>query len=202
MVPGHREGDTNFQFGEPSGKKKSWYESLLELIDSLRNLATREFHSADDHAEQDQIAKRLNASGVITGGELENAKKLKDRSGKFLGRILVEEGLLTEAQFAQALAYVRAIPYVELDQFLSDREALDCIPEPRASDQRIVPLYLRGDTMTVMICHNSHMYRLAELEVLAEKKFELVMAENFDFEYIERRYRGDYKVQSEGGSAT
>ena len=62
------------------------------------------------------------------------------RSGRRLGRVLIDSGVATEEAIAKALARQLGLPYVDLKQSSVDAEALKFLPEGPARRLRVIPL--------------------------------------------------------------
>src|SRR5437764_1160196 len=80
------------------------------------------------------------AQKVITAAQLAQALEQQKRTGRRLGRILVEGGMCTEEQIAEAVARQLGIPYVNLKFANVDNEVVRRLPESQARRFRAIVL--------------------------------------------------------------
>ena len=80
------------------------------------------------------------AQKVITAEQLAQALEQQKRSGRRLGRILVENGLCSEEQIAAAVARQLGIPHVNLKFYNLNNEVVRALPESQARRFRAVLL--------------------------------------------------------------
>lgn len=85
----------------------------------------------------------------ISWEALEGALEIQRESGKRLGDILLERNFVSKIDLYNALAIQHNIPFVKLDEFSAQPEALRLVPARIAIDQRILPL-LRKDHVFVI----------------------------------------------------
>lgn len=75
------------------------------------------------------IGKILVENGFITDAQLNDAlEKQRSSEGKMLGDIMLEMGLVSETQLAQALSIRLKVPFVDLSTTQINREAVMKIP--------------------------------------------------------------------------
>jgi type IV pilus assembly protein PilB len=87
--------------------------------------------------------------------QLAEALNLQQESGRQLGTILVEQGLLDTRKLTRALATQLGLPTVDLRTVRPTSEALAYVSEELARQLRIVPLELRDDALDVAIADGS-----------------------------------------------
>ena len=87
--------------------------------------------------------------------QLAEALNLQKESGRQLGTILVEQGLLDARSLTRALATQLGLPTVDLRTVRPTSEALAYVSEEMARQLRIVPLELRDETLDVAIADGS-----------------------------------------------
>jgi len=83
--------------------------------------------------------------------QLTTALNLQLESGRRLGTILVEEGLLDARSLTEALAAQLGLPTVDLRTVRPTQEALDFVTETTARRLHVVPLRLTDDTLDVAV---------------------------------------------------
>jgi len=93
----------------------------------------------------------LVSENALLPEQLAGALNLQAESGRQLGSILVEQGMLKSSALTQALAKQLGLPTVDLRKERPTPEALAIVPEEVARQFHIVPLRLRGDVLDVAI---------------------------------------------------
>ncbi len=88
--------------------------------------------------EDTQLYKFISDSGLVAKGDLEDAQKESETSGRRLGDILVSAGKITADNLRRMNAYVIGIPFVELKSEKIPLDILSLIPEPIARGHNIV----------------------------------------------------------------
>ena len=80
------------------------------------------------------IGQYLVEQNMITNEQLEKVlfAQKESQGQKRFGEVIVEMGYMTEIKFAQALAGKLKVPYVELQSFKIDDDAVSRIPESLA----------------------------------------------------------------------
>lgn len=71
----------------------------------------------------------LHADGLLTVEQIEVALVEAEQTGKRLGEVLVECGMISGIHLASALARQAELPYVDLHQIEIDPEAAGLLPE-------------------------------------------------------------------------
>jgi type IV pilus assembly protein PilB len=116
-------------------------DSLDELI--------RRFHD-QPRPRSTHTGQILVDMGIITPEQLETALALKHEAPKRrIGEILLAEGYVTPHQLAQALARRFQVPFVGLENFEVEPQALALLPEPVALKLGVLPLALSGERLVV-----------------------------------------------------
>ena len=88
--------------------------------------------------EDTQLYKFISDSGLVAKGDLEDAKKESETSGKRLGDVLISSGKITTDNLRRMQAYVLGISFVDLKGEKIPFEVLSLIPEPIARGHNIV----------------------------------------------------------------
>jgi MSHA biogenesis protein MshE len=92
-----------------------------------------------------RLGDLLVQEGIISQGQLEDALKAQEESGKKLGQILVDRGLISEKRLLQFVADQLDIPYIDLSQYQVDPQAAHALSESQARRFRALPLKKTGD---------------------------------------------------------
>lgn len=90
------------------------------------------------HIEQEQLKNFILDSGLVSRADVEKAEKEINENETNLGKILINQGKLTEDDLRRMQAYILGIPFVDLKSEKLPFEVLSLIPEPIARNHNIV----------------------------------------------------------------
>lgn len=107
-------------------------------------------------APRARLGDVLLAQNMLQPEQLAAALNLQGESGRQLGAILVEQGLLDAQSLTQALATQMGLPTVDLRLVRPSPEALQAISEETARRLRIVPLRISEDSLDVAIADGAN----------------------------------------------
>ncbi|MEW5967349.1 MAG: ATPase, T2SS/T4P/T4SS family [Pseudomonadota bacterium] len=137
-----------------------------------------------------RLGDLLVAQKVISSADLETALAAQKKSGRRLGRVIVETGLAAENDIAQALARQLAIPFVDLRKFNPDPSVLQLLPETQARRFRAIPLARREGEIFVGMADPTDLSAYDEVARLIPDGIQLaVVAEGDLLSAIDRLYR-------------
>ncbi len=127
---------------------------------------------------------------VISSADLETALAAQKKSGRRLGRIIVESGLAGENDIAQALARQLSLPFVDLRKFNPESAILQLLPETQARRFRAIPLARRDASIFVGMADPTDLTAYDEIARLIREDIQLaVVAEGDLLAAIDRIYR-------------
>ena len=127
---------------------------------------------------------------VISAADLDIALAAQKKSGRRLGRIIVESGLAGENDIAQALARQLSIPFVDLRKFSPEASVLQLLPETQARRFRAIPLARRDGSVFVGMADPTDLSAYDEIARLIHESIQLaVVAEGDLLAAIDRIYR-------------
>ena len=112
------------------------------------------------------IGKILVENGFINNEQLEEAlEKQRSSEGKMLGDVMLEMGLVSETQLAQALSIRLKVPYVDLATTQINREAVMKIPEEKAKEKLVLAYAINNNRLMVATNDPINFYIFEELKV-------------------------------------
>jgi len=106
---------------------------------------------------------------LISQEQLQQALQLQQQTGKKLGRLLIETGILTEDLLADALARQLRIPYVNLKTFPFKPDVVKLLPESAARRFRALVLDDKGDSLLVAMADPLDLYAYDEITRLLRR---------------------------------
>ena len=96
-----------------------------------------------------QLGEILLEEGLVTEAQLLSALDEQMTAGSSLGRTLVELGMLTEVQLVQALAAQVGMPFVDLDEYPVDRAALAMVPGGICRRYTVLPVAIDNGVLVL-----------------------------------------------------
>ena len=130
------------------------------------------------------------AQRVITGSQLSEALEQQKRTGRRLGRILVEAGMCTEEQIAEAVARQLGIRHVNLKFHHLDNELVRRLPESLARRFRAVLLEDRGSSYVIGMADPSDLFAQDELQRALKRPLQTAaVSEEQLLQAVDRIYR-------------
>ncbi|WP_301100625.1 GspE/PulE family protein [Propionivibrio sp.] len=140
--------------------------------------------------EKIRLGDLLIQQGLLTNEQLKFALEEQKRSGRKLGRIVVESAFVTEEAISQALAGQLQIPYFDLKHFNPRPELINLLPEAQARRFRAVVLDEADGKLRVGFVDPTDLQAYDDIFRLLRRDIELaVVAESQLLALIDRVYR-------------
>jgi type IV pilus assembly protein PilB len=128
--------------------------------------------------------------GVLPIEHLDNLSA--DEDDEPLIRALVAQGVVSEAQFASALAEKLNLPFVELVEYQVDRVAISVVPASVCRRYNVLPIAVEEGRMLLAMVDPGNVFALDDVRAAARMSVMPVVAEKSDLlAAIERYYRAD-----------
>jgi len=128
--------------------------------------------------------------GVLPIEHLDNLSA--DEDDEPLIRALVAQGVVSEAQFASALAEKLNLPFVELVEYQVDRVAISVVPASVCRRYNVLPIAIENGRMLLAMVDPGNVFALDDVRAAARMSVTPVVAEKADLlAAIERYYRAD-----------
>ncbi len=118
--------------------------------------------------------------GVITEAQLEAALATQKETGKKLGRVLIEQGALTEEQLARFLSEQLGLPYIDLGHYHFEPEVVRMIPEIHARRFRAIALKQEPGGLLVGIADPTNLFAYDELSRIVQQPIKLAVVRESD----------------------
>ena len=129
-----------------------------------------------------RLGDLLLSEQVLSSDELSAALNLQQESGRQLGAILVDQGLVDARVLTQALATQLGLPTVDLRRERPTPEALAAVPEAIAREFGIVPLRLIDGVLDAAVADGANPLVRAALSSLGVTSVNLHLAPQADVE--------------------
>ena len=140
--------------------------------------------------EKVRIGNLLVQEKLISQEQLSLALEQQKRSGRKLGRVLIEMGFATEEGISETLAKQLKIPYLNLKHYSINLQVARMLPENLARRFRALLLEDKGNTYLVAMADPADLFAYDEIARSLRRDIELVLVnENQVLETIDRIYR-------------
>src|SRR5262245_40924647 len=140
--------------------------------------------------EKIRLGDILVGQKVISQENLVAALAQQKRSGRKLGRVLVELGFVTDDQICEAIARQLNIPFVKLKFFNTSAEVVRRLPETQARLFRAVVLEDRGGRYLVGMSDPTDLFAFDELTRILKREIQTaVVNDGLLIQTIDRLYR-------------
>ncbi len=113
---------------------------------------------------------------LISQEQLQQTLELQRQTGKKVGRLLIETGVITEELLANGLARQLRIPYVNLKTFPFRADMVKLLPESAARRFRALVLEDKGDTLLVAMADPLDLFAFDELTRLLKRTIAIAAA--------------------------
>lgn len=123
-----------------------------------------------------QLREILLDRGLITEAQWREALRRQEGTGRRPGEVLIEMGALTQDQLSWALGEQLGIPYVELSEEMVDLEAARALPEELLRRYQALPLLKVGDELTVALADPTNRQAVADIEALTGARVTVAIA--------------------------
>jgi type IV pilus assembly protein PilB len=138
----------------------------------------------------------LVAGGMITREQLAAALREQERTGKKLGRILIDLGLMREADIVRMLARQVGLEFVDLSDYPVDPSAASLIPEATARRYLAIGIGHEDGKLVLAMSDPSNVFALDDIRTITGVELKPVVAAASDVEAAIRRYsRMDQAVE-------
>ncbi len=114
----------------------------------------------------------LYETGLITKEQLDLGIKEQKATGKRLGEVLVEKGIITEDEILGALEFQLGVPHMNLEQYNIDYNIASIVPENIARRYTVIAVGLEGDKLKVAMKDPLNMFALDDLKL--STKYEII----------------------------
>ena len=141
--------------------------------------------------------------GLLTEAQLDAALAEQARSGKPLGRLLIEQGTISEAELVRTLARQVGLEFVDLNDRTIDGSVASLVTESLARRYQAIPIGWEDGKLVVAMADPSNVFAVDDIRALAGAEVRTVVATASQIiETIERFYRVDGEVDEVMQAAT
>ena len=142
-----------------------------------------------------KLGELLVEKGIITEHQLQQALEEQKKTGKLLGRVLVDLGLVKDDDILAILGAQTGMEEVDISNIEVSPQLLEKVPGPLAKAYKIVPLRMEGNTLLVAMGDPLNIQALDDLRFLLDCDVKgLISNEQAVNEAIDRLYGGEMET--------
>lgn len=147
-------------------------------------------------AENQRIGAFLVSRGLLTQASLDRALEEQTRTSKSLGRILLDKGLVKEADLMAALAAQIGMEFVDLADYPVDSSAVGLITESAARRYQALPIGWDDGQLVVAMADPGNVFALDDIRTITRAELKVVMATRTSIqEAIDKHNRLDAEAE-------
>lgn len=137
-----------------------------------------------------QLGELLLERGVINESQLVKALKIQEEKGGLIGQILVMLGFAKEEEIAQALTVQYGFPYLPLEFYEINTEALKMVPEHVAKQYNLIGIDRIGELLTIAMSNPLNFQAVEDIEMLTKCKVQVFVSTMTDISNAIKKYYG------------
>src|SRR4051794_17280584 len=181
----------------------------------MSDLAVQPTTHRADSTEGSRGGRRLNVSdgtplgallieeGLLTEAQLDAATSEQGRTGKPLGRLLIEQGTISETELVRTLARQVGLEFVDLGDVTIDGSVAALVSETLARRYQAIPIAWEDGKLIVAMADPSNVFAVDDIRALAGAEVRTVVSTASQIiETIERFFRVDGEVDEMMQAAT
>jgi len=116
--------------------------------------------------KQDRLGRLLLENKLINEEQLDEALDEHSTTGKSLGRVLIDKGVLTEGQLTSVLAEQIGIRYVDLNNYPIDPAAATLVDAGLARRYMVIPIDYEDSKLMVAMADPTNVFALDDLRIM------------------------------------
>jgi type IV pilus assembly protein PilB len=151
-----------------------------------------------------RLGDLLVANGLVSPAQLDLALAEQRRTGRLLGHILVDQGLVTEEDIGRSIAAQFALDFVDLDPATIDPTAVMAVPEAVMRKHEALPVAWAPDgALLVAMANPTDVYALDDIRNAVNRPVTaVVVTPSALLDAVRRARRFDVVTPPSGGAAT
>src|SRR3989441_478906 len=147
--------------------------------------------------ERIRLGDLLLQQKLISQDQLKGALEDQSRSGRTLGRVLIESGYLSEDQIGEAFARQLGVPFINLKYYNFNSAVTRKLPEAQARRFRALLLEEQDNTVLVAMVDPTDLFAFDEISRLTRKDVTIaVVSETLLLQTVDRIYRRTDQITS------
>jgi type IV pilus assembly protein PilB len=134
-----------------------------------------------------QLGELLLERGIINEEQLEKALRTQKERGGLIGQVLVSLGYAKEEEIAQALTVQYGFPYLPLECYEINVEAMKLIPQNVAEQYNLIAIDKIGDLLTIAMSNPLNVQAVEDIELISKCKIQVFVSTMTDISNAVRK---------------
>jgi len=148
-------------------------------------------------SEDNQLGSLLIARGLLTPEQLDAALEEQRQTHRSLGRILIDQGLVTEAGLVSTLASQLGLDYVDVADYPVDASATTLISDALARRYQALPIGWQEGRLVVAMADPSNVFAVDDIRTITGAEVRMVVSTRASIvEAIDKYHRLDGDAES------
>ena len=135
-----------------------------------------------------QLGELLLEKGIINEAQLEKALKIQKEKGGLIGQILVMLGYAKEEEIAQVLTVQYGFPYLPLESYEIGNDVIKLIPENVAKQYNLIAIDRIGSLLTISMSNPLNVQAVEDIEMLTGCKIQVFISTMSDVNNAIKKY--------------
>ncbi len=135
-----------------------------------------------------QLGELLIERGIINQAQLAKALKVQEEKGGLIGQILVMLGFAKEEEIAQALTVQYGFPYLPLEFYDINSDAIKLVPENVAKQYNLIAIDKIGDLLTIAMSNPLNLQAVEDIEMITSCKVQVFVSTMTDVNNAIKKY--------------
>lgn len=135
-----------------------------------------------------QLGELLMERGVINERQLSEALKVQKERGGLIGHILVMLNYAKEEEIAQALTMQYGFPYLPLECYEVNVEAMKLIPQNVAEQYNLIAIDKMENLLTIAMSNPLNMQAVEDIEMISNCKVQVFVSTMTDISNAINKY--------------
>jgi len=135
-----------------------------------------------------QLGELLLERGIINEEQLGKALTVQKERGGLIGQILVMLGYAKEEEIAQALTVQYGFPYLPLECYEINTEAIKLIPQNVAEQYNLIAIDKIGDLLTIAMSNPLNAQAVEDIEMISSCKVQVFVSTMTDISNSIKKY--------------
>ncbi len=141
---------------------------------------------------KEKLIEILVKGNLLKEADLKKALDIHKKSGGSIGRILIENGFISEKDLMVAVSRQLDIPPIDLSKYKIDKKLSDLISEKIAKQYSLIPISKIGKVLTVAMSDPLNLFAIDDLKILTNYQIDLVIATENDIRDAINSYYGSH----------
>jgi type IV pilus assembly protein PilB len=134
------------------------------------------------------LGELLLERGVINEEQLNKALKMQKERGGLIGSILVSLGYVKEEEIAQAITVQYGLPYLPLECYEVNVEAMELIPRNVAEQYNLIAIDKIADMLTIAMSNPLNRQAIEDVEMISNCKVQVFVSTMTDITNAINKY--------------